>query len=110
MLIMEATINKTEGHMIGEGEPYEPFTQELGKLYRALVKENGRCLGKVRLDFKDGSTHEIGWVFLKRAKYEDTGEPFLLETWVTLLEGPDTVTHKRHHFFMDRGRQELAAT
>jgi hypothetical protein len=43
---------------------------------------------------------QVGWVFLKRDKYEDTGETFLHETWVTLL--------KRHETIIEREYEEVA--
>lgn len=85
MLVQESYVNLTENYRIGDSEPYEPFTTDTGQLYRAYRKECGRCTGKVWIDRLDG-THAIGWIFVKRARYEDTREPYLQETWVTLLD------------------------
>jgi hypothetical protein len=62
-------------------------------MYRWLVREHGRCTGKIWVDTEDGSRLHVGWVFLKRDRYEDTGETFLHETWVTLLERSELVRH-----------------
>ena len=56
----------------------------LGDLYRMLVKEYGRCTGHVYVDKYDGKTQKVGWVFVKREKYDDVDETFLCETWVTV--------------------------
>jgi hypothetical protein len=52
----------------------------LGELYRMLVKEYGRCTGHVYV----GDGQKVGWVFLKREKYDDVDETFVCETWVTI--------------------------
>lgn len=86
--IQETFVNETAGYRFGETEPYEPFTDDLGKLFRNLQAEYGRCTGKVYTDSKDG-VKAIGWVFEKRMKYEDarTNKPedyYLCSVWVTL--------------------------
>lgn len=96
LLIQESFVNVTKGHRSGESGVYEPLTQNLGELYRALVREHGRCTGCVYVDTEDG-TRAIGWVFLKRKQYADCPETFLAETWVTLHEqAPET--HVTHHY------------
>lgn len=97
MLIEEVYINATAGHGIGASGLYEPFTEDPGELYRALQREYGRCIGKVytQIDGRDGIP--VGWVFQGRDKYEDTGEPYLREVWVTLHEAPPTVTREPHY-------------
>jgi hypothetical protein len=96
MLIQETFVNVTREAQIGESGLYEPFTDDLGKLYRVLVKEHGRCTGRVYIDTKEG-TKAIGWVFIKRRKYDDSNETYLAETWVTLHERqPDTTVI--HHY------------
>jgi len=97
--ITEDYVDATRGCRLGESGWYEPYTDNRGELYRALVKEHGRCTGKVYVDKRtpapdDGTTgayvetpEPVGWVFVKRQQYEDTRKPYLAETWVTIREG-----------------------
>jgi uracil-DNA glycosylase len=81
---------------IGETELYEPFTNDLGQLFKALQKEHGRCTGKVYYDNASG-THSNGWVFEKVRPYEDSpNEHYIAETWVTLYEKQDKVTRESY--------------
>jgi hypothetical protein len=78
---------------LGESEVYEAFTSDRGDLYRALVKSEGRCTGKIYIDSTDGGAAAIGWVFVARRTFEDyPSESSLIETWVTVHTGPPTVT------------------
>lgn len=52
------------------------------EVYKTALKEYGRCISKIYVDCKDGITKHIGWVFQKRAKYEDNNNTYLQETWV----------------------------
>lgn len=97
MLIQETYINASKGHGIGESGLYEPFTEDTGQLYRALQKEYGRCVGKVRVMIDGVDGIPIGWVFQGRDRYEDTREPYLREVWVTLHEAAPTVTRTAHY-------------
>ena len=100
LLVQETWINRTENHMIDETEPYESMYSEteVGALYKALQREYGRCIGKVRIDTKEHEAMAIGWVFVQRAQYTDCKETYLRETWVTLHDAlPERhVTHKYH--------------
>jgi hypothetical protein len=58
----------------------------LQEVFGNLREEFGRCTGKVYIDKKDETTRSIGWIFEKRERYEDNDKPFILETWVTILE------------------------
>lgn len=77
----------------------EPFEYDMGEydgpgdVFRAFVRshEYGRCAGKVYVN--DGQP--VGWIFEKRDRYEDTGDPFLHVTWVTLMSGPTVVRRER---------------
>jgi hypothetical protein len=100
MLIQETWIDKERNCINGESGKYEPFTDDTGKLYRAMVKEYGRCTGHVYIDTKDKGTKVIGLVFIKRQKYDDCDKTFLLETWVTLYDAPDEVMRREHHHFL----------
>lgn len=91
MKIKETYVNKDpqdsdKDRIYGETEWYEPFTDDIGMLYRSLLKEYGRCTGKVYQDGQDGKPFQCGWVFLKRAQYQDCNETYLQETWITVAK------------------------
>lgn len=71
---------------LGAGEPYETAFKTTGALYRACLKEHGRCVGTIRvgewgpLGTGVGS-RKVGWVFLKKAP-DDMGG--CIETCVTV--------------------------
>jgi hypothetical protein len=93
LLISETYVNRTEGYNNGDSGVYESRYETLGELYKGLRAMYGRCTGRVYIDKKDGIAQAIGWVFVKRMKYEDTGGPYLQETWVSVHEKmPETVT------------------
>ncbi len=71
MLIKETWINRTENCGYGDSGEYEPFTDNIGKLFKALQKEHGRCQGKVYVDIQ-GAARQTGWVFVKNCQYTDT--------------------------------------
>ncbi len=101
MKIDEKYVNATKGHHIGESGLYEPFTDDIGDLFKALVREHGRCVSKVYVD-RDGKAIPVGWVFHKRRAYDDSPrETFLCETWVTLHAEAPTVTRREHLFNLD---------
>jgi len=82
LAIRELWVNKTGNYIVGDSRYYQPFTEDLGTLFHSLRKEYGRCTGNIYRDTPDGTPDKIGWVFEKLAKYEDTGEPYMAETWV----------------------------
>ena len=51
-------------------------------LFRRLSREFGRCSSKVYV----GEGTPVGWVFEKKALYDDTRETYIMETWVTITE------------------------
>jgi hypothetical protein len=68
--IRETQINRTENYTLGGHETYETFTD---------IDLPPEVVG-------DGAPPvAIGWIFEKTARYEDTGEPFTLETWVEIV-------------------------
>jgi hypothetical protein len=102
LYIQESFINKTEGYRFGDSDVYETFTDDRGELYRSLQKEYGRCVSKIYVDRTDGGPPKaIGWVFEGRARYEDTGERYLREVWVTLHERQPTKTVEYHYAVED---------
>ena len=86
------------------GDVYETWTDDLGDLYRSLVREYGRCTGSVYIDRTDGTTVKVGWVFQKRVKYDQGDGSYLRETWVTVHEKPPTKTIEYHYFPPKRKR------
>lgn len=82
LFVQEYYINRTEGYRFGESDVYETWTGDVGKLYRSLQREYGRCIGKVY--YREGGPLAVGWVFLQRLAYEDSSETYLRETWVTV--------------------------
>ena len=77
----------------GESGWYETFAETPGELFRANMREYGRCTGKVYVDDAEGKAHPVGWVFQKRIEYQDAhrlsaGEKtYLQDTWVTYRKG-----------------------
>lgn len=98
MKILESAINGTENYFL-----YDDYVTDAdddmspGDIYRKCLKEYGRCAGKVYVDSKRLGTIHVGWVFVKRDKYEDTGETFLRETWITLLDKDELVRKRDYH-------------
>ena len=92
-------INATNGYGIGDEPAYQTSyrADELGDLYRAMRREYGRCTGHVYVDgpadmFGHREARPIGWVFIKRRRYEDARDnspksTYLHEVWVTVMTG-----------------------
>lgn len=91
ILIEEVWINRTEGYRNGESGVYETRFEKPAEVYRYGLKEYGRCGGRMYVD-ENGRSKHIGWVFEKIAKYEDTGKPYKLETWIALHEKKPVTT------------------
>ena len=81
--IKETWVNRTKNYIVGETEYYESFTDCIGDLFLSLQREFGRCTSKVYLDMPN-EAKPIGWVFIKRVKYDDVDQYYLQETWVRL--------------------------
>lgn len=94
MLVRETAIDATQGVRFGDAGWYEPYTDHRGRLFRDYQREFGRCVSKVYREVRIPvdvdptvapyrvKTVPVGWVFQKRSRYEDTGAPYMLETWV----------------------------
>ena len=91
LVINEEYVNSTKGHRYGSSDWYEPFTDDLGRLFREIRKEYGRCTGHIYTSTLKDDAIPIGWVFVKRAKYDDTNETYLQEAWVAVVDGPEVV-------------------
>ena len=81
--IKETRVNKTKGYQFGSSEWVETSADNLSTLFKQLQCEYGRCISRMYTD-GNGHTTQYGWVFLKRARYEDTREVYLQETWVSV--------------------------
>lgn len=95
-----------ERYHLGEDEIEETGFDKPGDLFRALSGRDrlypwramGRCISKVYVDMPDGTARHVGWVFVKRERYEDDPKrTYLREAWVTVHEAPPTVTHTYHY-------------
>ncbi len=95
--VSEAFVDLSRKMRFGEAEPYESFTDDPGELFKSYQREFGRCTGKVYIDTKEGKALVIGWVFLKRDKYQDCNKSYLREVWVTLYDEPPTRTTQYHY-------------
>jgi hypothetical protein len=62
-----------------------------GEIFRAMQAEYGRCASSVYVDREGSKPDRIGWYFVSRQAYEDTGEPYLRGAWVSVVEIPDPV-------------------
>jgi hypothetical protein len=73
---------------------FDPESPKLiGDIFRYSQKEHGRCTGKVYV----GNGIPVGWVFVKRKKYEDANETYLHETWVSLLDKDEIRREREYH-------------
>jgi len=100
MLIKETWVEREseEQHcIIGESDLYEPFTDNIKRLFLSLQREYGKCTSKVYQDTPSGII-AIGWVFEKMVKYSDCNKYYLQETWIELHDSkPDTKTTYHYH-------------
>ena len=90
MLVREDHVNADKNYLLCEPIYTEADGQTPGEIFRACRREYGRCTGSVYVDTAEG-TKRIGWAFQKRERYQDCGETYLHETWVTLLVKRETV-------------------
>lgn len=56
----------------------------LKDLYRHGLKMFGRCVSKVHIDLPNGKRMHVGYVFMKREKYEDCDKHYTREVWLTI--------------------------
>lgn len=95
---LEIWVNATENYICGDSDIYETFTNDIGVLFRAFQREHGKCISKQYIDLKDGETRQIGWVFQKKRYYEDTKEPYIAETWISVHTKQDTISRQSHYY------------
>ena len=81
MKINISHVNKDKGYIYSQYDE-RIDKQDRGCLFRRLSREFGRCSSKVYV----GEGTPVGWVFEKKALYDDTRETYIMETWVTITE------------------------
>lgn len=85
--ILESYFNATEDCFLCDSGWYEPFTEDVGRLFRRLQREHGRCVSRVYVDGPDGQSWPQGWVFQKRRRYDGARSPsdkYSVQTWVSM--------------------------
>jgi len=96
--ISEVWIDVDEGCRLGESGVYETYHTSVSALFKAMKKEYGGGVSKMYLtDARSGKSRQVGWVFKKRKKYDDSKKTFLMETWVSVHTKPPTVTTTYHY-------------
>lgn len=65
-------VNSSNNYALDNPQFHESKYSDLGKLYRALVKEYGKCTGKLFNVGDNNKTQQIGWAFEKREYFDDT--------------------------------------
>ena len=92
-LIKTTHINKDQNCITSEDNyPLDDsIINNLKDLYSFGLKEYGRCISKIYTDNKQNNPSHIGYVFLKKLKYDDCNEYFLSETWLSLEHYIETV-------------------
>ncbi len=81
MKIRISHVNRDKGYIYSKYEE-KLDKQDRGCLFRRLSRGFGRCSSKVYV----GEGTPVGWVFEKKALYDDTNETYIMETWVTITE------------------------
>src|SRR5690606_25214162 len=100
LYVQETYVNASEGYIFGESPVVEAGTDVLRLRYGALVGEFGRCVGKADIDGPDGKAIAVGWVFVKRMRYQEVSQTYLQETWVTVHKRPPS---SRYHYLPRTG-------
>jgi len=84
LVFQETLVNETEGYIMFESDEQEAWTGNLGKLFKTLQKEFGKCTSKMYVD-KNGTAIQSGWVFQKKCKYTDCSEHYLQTAWISIF-------------------------
>ena len=98
LLVKEVWVNRTENYIAGDSGIYESRFETPGEAFKGFRKLYGRPVSKQFVEYGNGESKQIGWVFQKKAKYEDTGETYIAETWVSLHSAPDEIKTKSHYY------------
>jgi len=101
LYVQEEFVDASRCARYGESGVYETGYDTVGTLYRALRREWGRCTGKVYVDQtcpeRGAYSQAIGWVFIKRVRYEDSRETYLREVWATVHDRPPVESQTFHY-------------
>ena len=101
LYVQEEYIDATQHAYCGNSDVYETGHDTIGTLYRALRREWGRCIGKVYLDRSCPEQGEyaqaIGWVFVRRVRYEDSRKTYLRKVWATVHTRPPVKSTQYHY-------------
>ena len=90
-------IEKDDGTRFGNGDSgvYEPYTDNIRRLFDGFQREYGPCRGSVYIDNADHTKiRRVGWLFRKRVRYTDYSGSCEHETWVTLYDDKEGHTYK----------------
>lgn len=90
LVVSEEWVNEDKGYRGGASGWYEPYTEDVGRLFRNMQREYGRCAGHVYIE-TGGDVVPIGWVFEKKQAYETRWYQregadgyYMQSTWITL--------------------------
>ena len=86
MLVQIDVTSKEDNCLVYSDVENWDLYDSVSDIYKAALKEYGRCISKIYVDGKDNAVKHVGWVFQKRCKYEDCNETYLQETWVCPLK------------------------
>lgn len=108
MYVLTSGVNETRGHQIWNDKPLEGLDMSgdtLGKVFRYLQREYGRCTSKMYVDTKDGQPQQVGWVFQKVCRYSDSKDTYEQTVWCEVLKQKPTVTIIKVSAFSTGGSQ-----
>jgi hypothetical protein len=76
-----------EKRFSGGGSMFPNITRytTTGDLYRACVKQHGKCLGKMYVG--EDKPQQVGWIFFRKATNKDEYDQ---EVWITVFKTPPT--------------------
>jgi hypothetical protein len=83
--------------MMGCNDVTETRFSDVGKLFKSLQKEYGRCISSLYKEVNNTDSIKIGWVFRKKEKYSDCDKFYIQDVWVELHEKEPETTIQ--HFY-----------
>ena len=105
-------VNESVNYRIGDPQFEETKYSNKNELYRALLKEYGRCIGKQCIDDEPSQLpRQVGWIFEKREFYSDCrtrksmkslnsiereSRTFVCQTWISVHKALPTKTIQYH--------------
>ena len=89
--MQEAFTNETEGYIYDDTPWYEPYTDNLKRLFLDCQREYGRCVSSIYYETHNNPKPiKSGWYFERKEQYEDTGrygrsaQYYIRGVWVSL--------------------------